>query len=83
MPIQIKIGFKDPSVRASDRLVRLDVEDPEGKAVPHYRKFSRLTGSRVESSIDFAFNDLPGRWTLRVTDVATGVSETGWIVLVN
>ena len=55
-----------------DRLVRMDLYDPDGKWPRHYRRFARVAGDRAEFAVPFAHNDPQGAWTVRVTDVATG-----------
>jgi hypothetical protein len=66
---------------AIDRPVRIDVRDPDGEPVMHYRDFLTLTEARGEALIPFAYNDKPGPWTLTVTDIATGVSATRTILV--
>jgi hypothetical protein len=76
MRYHVEMQFKDRTLEPSDRVVRVDVTDPKGDGVTHYRKFVTLTGPTVESEIDFALNDIPGSWTLTATDIATGISST-------
>ena len=67
-----RLGVEARLPGGRDRLVRMDLYDPEGEWSQHYRRFARVTGGRAEFAVPFAHNDLPGAWTLRVTDVASG-----------
>ena len=53
---------------------RIEVTDPAGNACAWYS--TQLTAERGSASGGFrtALNDAPGRWTIRATDIATGVS---------
>ena len=75
--VQINVGKVDPK----DRLIRIDVTDPNGETLQHYRDFITLDGSSGKSIIPFAFNDTPGTWTIRATDVATAISTEKKVVL--
>ena len=55
--------------------------DPNGGPLQHYRDFVSLDGSSGESIIQFAFNDMPGTWTIRATDIATSISTEKKVVL--
>ena len=82
LTVTVRLLDAEASVLAAqDRVLRLDVSDPGGRAVRHYRQFLRLTAPRGTMSVPFAFNDAPGRWPLTVTDVATGVSATRTVAL--
>ena len=54
--------------------IRIDITNPNGDMLQHYRDFVTLDGSSGESVIPFAFNDTPGTWIIQATDVATAVS---------
>jgi hypothetical protein len=68
------LGDDGSTFRAQDRVLRLDVANPDGNEVSHYRQFLRLTDTGGTMTVPFAFNDPEGTWTLTITDVATGVS---------
>ena len=67
-----RLGVEARLPGGRDRLVRMDVYDPEGEWCPYYRRFARVTGDSAEFTVPFAHNDLAGAWTVRVTDVASG-----------
>ena len=81
LTFQLAIRFLRPTQALSDRLVRIDLTDPQGKSVRHYRTFVTLDGTDGNFEIPFAENDLPGRWTVTATDVATGVSSETAVIL--
>ena len=64
-----------------DRLVRMDVYDPAGEWRPYYRRFASMAGDSAGFTVPLAHNDLPGAWTVRVTDVASGSSEEHRVAL--
>ncbi|MBI2298504.1 MAG: LamG domain-containing protein [Armatimonadetes bacterium] len=58
--------------------VRTDVLDPQGRpAEPS--GFRTATDGRVSFTLDLARNDLPGRWTVRVTELASGKARSATI----
>jgi hypothetical protein len=77
LEVQVEAGQVDPA----GRLVRIDVLDPAGQPVLHYRDFVTLAGPTGQSAVPFAFNDVPGRWTIRATDVASGVAGEKTVVV--
>ena len=81
LTVNVGVGFGDPALAPSDRLVRIDVTNPQGEHVMHYRSFARLNGPNGTSEIPFAFNDSPGEWTITATDVATSVSASTTVTL--
>ena len=56
----------------SDRLVRMDLYDPDGAWLQHYRRFGRVDGELASFSVPFSYSDEPGDWLLRLTDVPSG-----------
>ena len=70
----VTVRFRDPAQVSAERLVRIDVRDPQGHPVMPYRTFVKLDETEGVFEVPFANNDLRGRWTLTATDVATGVS---------
>jgi hypothetical protein len=63
-------------------VLRVDVIDPTGHAVPDYSGNVLLRGRASASwSIPFAANAMPGEWTVRVRDVLGGGSATASLEL--
>lgn len=58
------------------RIIRMDVFNPQGATMPHYRQIRLLTNSQARLVLPFAHNDQPGKWTITITDVATGVTDS-------
>lgn len=73
LELRLDFGRRPASI---DRVLRIDVTDPLGQTVEHYRDFLRVQGAKANASVPFAFNDPPGAWTITATDVATGVRAT-------
>jgi hypothetical protein len=63
------------------RLLRLDPYRPDGTWARPLRRFIRLSGSSDSAAIPFAHNDPAGPWTLRLTDLATGLSTSAKVTL--
>ena len=61
--------------------MRVDVISHEDELVQHYRDFVSINGRMGRSAIPFAFNDTPGKWTIRATDVASGNTGTTMVTL--
>ncbi|MGC9317128.1 MAG: beta-galactosidase trimerization domain-containing protein, partial [Armatimonadota bacterium] len=65
----------DGPAEADLHVFRLEVTDPSGRMLDHYGR--QLTAPRGIASAEFrlALDDAPGTWTIRATDVATGVTD--------
>ena len=72
LQVHVESGAVDPA----SRLMRIDVVSPAGERIAHYHDFVTLDTQGARSDVPFAFNDMPGRWTIEATDVASGVSGT-------
>ena len=72
-PVAIRVAVVDGKGRPVDAVVplRLDVWDPDGRpAEPS--GFHGAAGGRLDLTLDLAANDVPGTWTVRAKDLATG-----------
>ena len=81
LSLKAKVNFAGGDPAQVNRVVRIDVADPSGEPIMHYRDFLTLTGASGQSQIPFAFNDPPGQWTITATDVATGASASTAVTL--
>jgi len=54
--------------------VALRVTNPKGEELPWYRNSFATKEGVAQGRIDLATSDLPGRWTARLRDAATGVT---------
>ena len=61
--------------------MRLQAFRPDRSEATICREFLTCSGNRGTFRLPFAFNDAPGDWRLRVTDVATGVSKDAQVTL--
>jgi len=58
-----------------------ELVDPAGRVADWLPWCAFGQGGRVAVPVQFAYNDRPGRWTLRVREVTTGRSGEGTVVL--
>lgn len=56
------------------RVYRVEVQGPDGEALPWYAANLRAESGRATWTIPWALNERPGRYTLLAQDIATGVS---------
>jgi hypothetical protein len=73
---RVRVQVKVEANWAGKHVLHLEVKDPTGRPVPHYAQNILVTGNRAETVLPLAWNELPGGWTLRVRDVATGASAS-------
>ena len=66
---------------AGRHCVRVQLAGPDGRPMPHYARNILTAKPEIEASVDLAVNDPAGRWTVRVTDVATGQSASAVVVV--
>lgn len=60
--------------KASHHVFLLEVLDPNGKNILHYRKIIETKNGKAKIKIPTALNDLSGKWQLTATDTATGIN---------
>ena len=81
LTLKVNLNFGGAGPPEVDRVVRIELANPDGQKVLHYRDFPRITATEGELQIPFAYNDSPGKWTITATDIATGVSATRTVTL--
>jgi len=59
-------------VAPGEHVFHADVIGPDGKARRHYAHNLTAPGGAAEAAVTLARNDPPGRWRIRVRDVASG-----------
>ncbi|MEA3400061.1 MAG: beta-galactosidase trimerization domain-containing protein [Armatimonadota bacterium] len=71
--VQALVSVDGPD-EASLHVFRVEVTDPAGQVLEHYGQ--QLTAPRgiASTELRLALDDAPGTWTIRATDVATGVA---------
>ena len=74
-PVEVKVSVLDGRGRAVAAVVpvQIDVVDPEGKAAELSGYYGAKDGA-VSVRVDLAANDLPGTWSIKVRDLASGKS---------
>lgn len=71
----LHIRLEDEAGAAVDRsVVRLEVFDPSGKAVPHYAGNVTVRDGQADFEVPFAMNDASGAWRVRARDVVSGLT---------
>ncbi|MEX2578836.1 MAG: LamG-like jellyroll fold domain-containing protein [Verrucomicrobiales bacterium] len=78
--IEVRVGVTDGEGDPIDAVVPLEVRisDPEGVAAEGSGHYGAAAGELV-LPLDFAPNDKPGLWELRVTEGATGGEATAYV----
>ncbi len=74
LPFTIEAVPQDSLAEVGTHILHLSLLDGEGEAVPHYQANLVAMGGRVKGKFRLALNEPPGDYTLRATDVATGLS---------
>jgi hypothetical protein len=80
--IQVSVKVKTSGGQAGNHAVYAEVAGPDKKARDYYSKKVILQKGEGTIDIPTAFNDSPGPWSVVVRDVATGISRTVDIVVV-
>jgi hypothetical protein len=70
----VEFQIRTDSPAAID-VVHLDVIDPSGNIVAHYSGNILVPQGGVSKLLPLAFNDQPGVWSIRATDLLGGGSE--------
>lgn len=70
----LKIRIAQEGVNTDGRLLRVEMIDPSGSDLKHMRQFLICTEESIRWHVPFAYNDPTGEWTVRVTDIATGIT---------
>lgn len=73
---EIKITFGQAGAAPAGRWLRVQAIAPGGAEDAAYRSYEVLKQPTATVSIPWALNDAAGAWTVRVTDVATGLAAT-------
>jgi hypothetical protein len=79
--VTVKISFAAAGADPAGRILRLQALQPNGQEAMAYRMYLTLKTADVAHSLPWAYNDAPGGWTVKVTDVATGASGSAKIAV--
>ena len=77
VPVKLTIEASAPAARLARHVLRVDVLGPEGKERTFYSRNLETEAGIAKMDIPLALNDPPGKWTLRVSDIATGTTAEG------
>ena len=72
--VQFRAGLQVEGGKPGRGVYRVEVLNPAGERVLPLCRKVRSQGGVAEVALPLAFNDPAGKWTLRVADVATGLS---------
>jgi hypothetical protein len=72
---RIAVSFASASPAAA-HILHVDVLDPSGKPVPQYSGNLLAPEGHSGKLLPVAYNDPPGRWTIRATDLLSGQEQT-------
>jgi hypothetical protein len=76
------VAFNLTSTTSDTALVRCHVYAPDGSRLPIYSSNVLVQHGRGTFTLPFALNDTPGKYVIRVTDVATGATVEKSIELI-
>ena len=67
--------------RAQDHVLRLEASGPDGKVRGFYSANVFARNGKAEGALRLALNDPVGEWTVRVRDIATGLSTEATFIV--
>jgi uncharacterized protein YfaS (alpha-2-macroglobulin family) len=73
--IKVSVNIKSTGRQLGNHVAYMEVYGPDGKKKSHYTQKVILEKGEGKFEIPTAFNDLSGRWSLLVRDVASGESK--------
>jgi hypothetical protein len=79
-PCPIRIAVTGPDRQPIDAVipVRIEIRDPHGRPAEFSGYYGAAAG-RLELSLDVATNDTVGVWTIKVQELASGLSATHYV----
>lgn len=77
----VQVSFEKAGAAPEGRWLRRQVLRPDGTEAAAYRDYLVLEKSTAQTTVPWAYNDPPGAWTVRVTDVATGLAAAVKVTL--
>ena len=73
-PLEYTVRIHTQPETAEQHVVRVEVFDPSGKELRHYRQVAACDGPTLRGLAPLALNDPCGTWRLRAVDVASGAA---------
>jgi hypothetical protein len=76
--LMLDVALRTEGTVGKDDLSVLQVTatDPSGQEVTALRRTVEMRGGKGQIALPLAFNDAPGKWTVTVRDLATGMRQT-------
>ena len=72
----------DGKFSCEGRVVRIELQGPDGQSRTHYRRMAYLKeNGRGQVAVEFALNDPTGDWEVKARDIASGLTTTAKFVL--
>lgn len=78
---ELKITCDKAGAPPAGRWLRVQALGPDGREAKAYRQYVVLKQATATINVPWAYNDPAGAWTVRVTDVATGLAGTAKIAV--
>ena len=81
--VKVRIEVVDPDDKPVDAVIplRVDIRDPDGRVAERTGWYGAKDGV-LDLQLDFAANDLPGDWEIRVRELASGRRAARFLPLV-
>jgi len=76
VPVKLRLKAEEAT---GDHVLRLEVTGPDQQERAHYSQNILAHQGTAETTLHLALNDDPGRWSIHVTDVATGVATVAQV----
>ena len=75
-PLRLETAVVDAANRPLDAVipVQLEILDPQGRAA-EFSGYYGAQGGKLAVTVDVAENDLPGKWTVRARELASGKTQ--------
>jgi hypothetical protein len=79
---EVRIAVIDPDGKPLDAVIplRVDIRDPDGRVAERTGWYGAKDGV-LDLQLDFAANDLPGAWEIRVRELASGRRDVHFLTL--
>ena len=79
--LRVEAILEADSQSLGDHVFHLDLIDPAGETAWHYARNELAVSGKLSYAVPLATNEEPGKWTIRVRDVLTGVTSTASVLV--
>jgi hypothetical protein len=80
-PLSVSVQVQTSGKTPGQHMVRIDVLDPNGNAMPYMSREVSTTCGSVTILVATALNDPAGRWTVIATDLLTGLQGRAQVMI--